>query len=48
MTGPGYGLMINKYKFVANNNDTNGINIKQKWGVVLAIHPEIGIRVQKR
>ena len=43
-----FGLMINKYKFKPENNDTNGMDIKQEWSIVLEIDPPIGIQVDKR
>ena len=43
-----FGLMMNNYKFKAENNDPNGINIKQAWGPNLNIQPPIGIKVELR
>ena len=43
-----FGMMINKYKFKANNDDSNGMSIKQEWGVVMRIDPPVGIMVEKR
>ena len=41
-----FGLMINKYKFKAENH--NNMNIKQGWSHTLYIDPPIGIYVEKR
>ena len=43
-----FGLFILKYKFIAPNNDPDGIQIKQKFGFVSEIHPAIGVNVQMR
>eukprot|EP01084_Bolivina_argentea_P303021 523114_1 len=42
------GLLLTKYKFVAQNNDPNSIDIKHQWGMVMTIEKEIPVRVQKR
>ncbi len=39
---------MTKYKFIAQNNDPSAINIKQSWGVVLFIDPQIGIKLERR
>ena len=43
-----YGILLQKYKFSAPNNDPNSINIKQRWGLVQKIDPPIAILVTKR
>ena len=43
-----FGLLIPKYKFKAQNDNPNGMNIKQKWGLTLIVDPPIGIYVEKR
>ena len=43
------GLLMIKYKFSAENDNPNGMNIKQVWGAtVLHVDPPIGICVHKR
>ena len=42
-----FGLMMNKYKFIAKNDDPEGLSIEQKWGFVLSV-ATIGVNVQKR
>eukprot|EP01084_Bolivina_argentea_P131322 231815_1 len=43
-----FGILLSKYKLIAPNNDTNSINIKQKWGLVQIIDPQIPLTIQKR
>ena len=43
-----FGLMINNYKFRAQNDKPDEMNIKQVWGLSLAIEPPIGLLVEHR
>ena len=43
-----FGLMINKYKFRPENNDYQGMEIKQRWDLILPVDPPIGIHVDRR
>ena len=43
-----FGLLMAKYKFKAKNNDPNGMDIKQEWGLTLTVEPPVGIIVEKR
>ena len=43
-----FGMLILKYKFIPPNNDTNLINLKQKWGLVQSIENNINISFQPR
>ena len=43
-----FGLMINNYKFIAEHDAPDEMNIKQIWTIVLAIDPPIGLQVELR
>ena len=43
-----FGLMMTKYKFIANNNKPNEMDIKQEWGLSISVQPPIPINLDKR
>ena len=43
-----FGIMINEYKFYFSSNNNKDIKFKQEFGVVLYIHPPIGINLKHR
>ena len=43
-----FGLMINKYKFIAKNDNPNELKIKQSYALIMHIDPPIGIQIQLR